>query len=130
MRLIFSFSALKPIDHDDILITRLSGFVKPDGAQVHIVPAAAVSSSISGTATANTRWRTLRSASAAISRFSARRRGKPADSLHRDYGAGNPATVAAAEYLPLAYARLVLAGFAIDRVLPIFPSALVVFKQP
>jgi SAM-dependent methyltransferase len=130
VNLIFSFSALEHIDRDDVLITRLSGFVKPEGAQVHVVPAAA---------------------GLFIYLWHGYRQYTPADlekrfgrniEIFRLGGVGSLLVhfiaITVPEILlrfrprntfPLAYARLVLAGFAVDRMLPIFPSALVVFKQ-
>jgi SAM-dependent methyltransferase len=128
--LLFSFSALEHIDRDDELIARLSGFMKPGGVQVHIVPAAA--------GLFIYLWHGYRQYRPAdlVKRF-----GDEAE-IYRLGGVGSflvhLVAITVPEILlrlpirktfPDAYARLVLAGFAIDRVLPVFPSAFVVFKQ-
>ena len=127
---LFSFSALEHIDHDDVLIIRLSGFMKPGGVQLHIVPAAA--------GLFIYLWHGYRQYTPADL---AKRFGDDAQ-IFRLGGVGSFLVhfiaITVPEILlrlrlrkiyPLAYARLVVAGFWLDRVLPVFPSALVVFKQ-
>ncbi len=128
--LLFSFSALEHIDRDDALIARLSGWVDPDGIELHIVPAAA--------GLFVYLWHGYRQYTPAdlVARF-----GHDVE-IFRLGGAGSflvhLAAITLPEILlglslrrraPNVYARLVLAGFAMDRILPVCPSALIVFKR-
>jgi SAM-dependent methyltransferase len=128
--LIFSFSTLEHIERDDILIARLSKHVRPGGAQVHVVPAAA---------------------GLFINLWHGYRQYRPSDlaqrfgdgaKIFRLGGAGsllvhfvaitvpeNLLGLRLREIFPSAYGWLVLGGFIIDRALPVFPSALLVYKQ-
>jgi SAM-dependent methyltransferase len=127
---LFSFSALEHIDRDDVLIARLSAHVRPGGAELHIVPAAA--------GLFVYLWHGYRQYTPAdiLARFGDRAE------IYRLGGLGSLlvhwAAITVPEILlgvslrrnaPIAYARLVLAGFAVDRVLPVCPSALAVFRR-
>ncbi|MGE3149573.1 MAG: class I SAM-dependent methyltransferase [Pseudorhodoplanes sp.] len=127
---LFSFSALEHIANDEALIARLSPFVRRGGAQMHVVPAAA--------GLWIYLWHGYRQYTAADleARFGEDAR------IYRIGGVGSllvhflfitlPEVFTGRSLrrgAPGVYAWIVLGGLTIDRVLPFFPSALVVFKQ-
>lgn len=127
---LFSFSALEHIGNDQTLIERLSACVGRGGAQMHIVPAAA------GLFVYLLHGYRQYTPAGLSNRFGADAR------FIRLGGAGTfvvhllaitlPENILGLRFrkaFPSVYARLVLAGFALDRLLPIWPTALVAFKQ-
>ncbi len=129
--LIFSFSALEHIPNDNLLIERLRGFIKPDGLQLHIVPA--------GWALAAYLWHGYRQ----YPRAALRRRFDP--STTRVIAAGGVPSlllhvfgIALPEILirqnlrrrwPQAFGRALAAGLDADRWLPVAPTNYVVVER-
>ncbi len=129
--LIFSFSALEHIPDDNRLIERLRGFVKPDGLQLHIVPA--------GWALAAYLWHGYRQ----YSRAAVRRRfdrattrviaagGVPSLLLHV-FGIAVPEILLRRNLRrrwPQAFGRALAAGLGADRWLAIAPTNYVVVER-
>lgn len=125
-----SVTVLEHVDRDKDLIRKFGGFLKPRGTQLHIAPAAA--------ALPIYLWHGYRQYTPRdlVERF-----GTDAEIVQLG-GAGSLLVhllwitipelllrIPARKLAPRAYAATVLGGFKLDRLLPIFPTALAVFKK-